>query len=168
MTALDVTHSCHAVIRRWRSRKETFVLKVLVSTLDTQGDRPGDFTWVPEGELVARYGIVCDDERADGGGCGCGRAFSGLTTHKATTSAKVVERDMTEADWRAVVYQTLHETGWAKHSPPDEVAEIIDDIVRHDLRAVEDLPAGTVVGRRAWNDDHGDTFDEMVLRRSPP
>ena len=143
------------------------VLKVLVSTSETQGDMAGDFTWVPDGELVARYGIVCQDERPDGGGCGCGRAFAGLTTHKATTSAMVIEVDMTETTWRAAVHTTLFDTGWATHMASDELADVIDAMAAADLHALEDLPAGTVVGRRAWNDARGDVVDEMVIRRKP-
>jgi hypothetical protein len=59
------------------------MINVLVSTTVTQGAAPGDFCWLPEGELVARYGVVCASERPDGSGCGCGRAFAGLITHKA-------------------------------------------------------------------------------------
>lgn len=142
-------------------------MKILVSTAETQNDRPRDFTWVPEGELVARYGIVCDSERPDGGGCGCGRSFAGLTTHKGTTSAMVVERDMTETEWRAAVYSTLRDTGWAELFSPDELADAIDEMVHQDLHAVKDLPPGTVVGRCAWNDEDGEALDELVLRREP-
>ena len=89
------------------------MLNVLVSTLETQGSVPGDFSYVPAGELVGRYSLVCDSERPDGTGCGCGRAFGGFTTHRSTTTAMVVERDMTEADWRKALYDTLVATGWA-------------------------------------------------------
>ena len=33
------------------------MVNVLISTTQSQGDRPDDFCWVPEGELVARYGM---------------------------------------------------------------------------------------------------------------
>jgi len=140
---------------------------VLVATSQTQGDVAGDFSWVPDGELVARYGIVCADERPDGGGCGCGRAYAGLTTHRATTSALVSERDMTETDWRAAVHTTLYDTGWAVHMASTELADLIDAMAARDLHALGELAVGTVVGRRAWNDDSGEVVDDIVVRRIP-
>jgi len=138
--------------------------KVLVSTTVSQGQAPGDFCWVPDGELVARYGMVCDSERPDGTGCGCGRAFSGLTTHNGTTTAMVVESTMTEDQWRAALHQTLVDTGWAEHMPADDLAEVIDWLAAHDLRAAAALPVGTVLGRLAYNDLTGNTFDTLLLR----
>lgn len=137
-------------------------LKVLVATAQTQGDEPGDFSFVPEGELVGRYGVVCASSRA----CGCGRAFSGFTTHRGTTSAMIVERAMTEADWRAALYVTLEQTGWSDSLDPDELAEEIDEIACLDLHSLDELPIGTVVGRRAELDRCWFT-DELVLRRHP-
>lgn len=143
-------------------------MKVLVSTLETQGDEPSDFTWVPEGELVGRYGFVCGRERPDGeGGCGCGRSFSGFAAHQATTTAMVVERDMSEADWRAALHDTLQRSGWADHATPEALADDIDDIAEQELEELEDLPVGTVIGRRAWTE--GDRiFDHILVRRLGP
>jgi hypothetical protein len=44
------------------------MIKLLVSTLRTQGDIPGDYSFVPEGEFVGRYGLVCDRFSAVGHG----------------------------------------------------------------------------------------------------
>jgi hypothetical protein len=119
--------------------------------------------------MVARYSLVCDSERADGSGCGCGRAFGGLVTHKSTTTAMVVERDMTEDEWRQALYDVLDSTGWAAmFDDPLDLADLIDDIVADDLHAIADLPAGTVLGRRAYNTGRGDnttTIDSLLLRR---
>lgn len=139
------------------------MLKVFVSTRSTQGDQPGDFCYVPTNELVGRYSIVCDSERSDGSGCGCGRSFGGFVTHQGTTTAMVVERDMTELEWRAELYETLFDTGWADAMDADSLAEYIDDLVGHDLGAAAELTAGMVIGRRAWNDAHG-TLDQLTLR----
>ena len=141
------------------------MINVLVSTTVTQGAAPGDFCWVPEGELVARYGVVCARERPDGSGCGCGRAFAGFTTHRATTTAMVVQVDMTEAEWRAALHQTLVDTGWVELMTADEVAELIDELVEIDLRSAAQLPVGTVLGRRAYYEPDG-TIDDMFLDRS--
>lgn len=140
------------------------MINVLVSTTETQGAAPGDFCWVPEGELVARYGVVCASERPDGSGCGCGRAFGGLTTHKSTTSAMVVPVNMTEAQWRAALHQTLVDTGWATWMAAGEVAALIDELVAVDLHSVAQLPAGTILGRLAYNEPDGTTQDMFVDR----
>ncbi len=143
------------------------MLKVFVSTQSTQGDVPGDFSFVPAGELVGRYSIVCDLEGPDGSGCGCGQAFGGFVTHAGTTTALVVERDMTELDWRAELFQTLSDTGWATAMNSTDLAELVDELVELDLGAAGNLPVGTVVGRRAWNDRRG-TVDHLLCRQLPP
>jgi|SRR6476661_1935988 len=62
-------------------------MKLLVATARTQGARINDYNWCIEGELV-RIGEVCARDRAEpDGGCGCGRGFGGLNSHRATTSA---------------------------------------------------------------------------------
>lgn len=139
------------------------MLKVFVSTLSTQGDLPGDFCFVPTDELVGRYSMVCDSEKADGSGCGCGRAFGGFTTHRGTTSAAVDAVDMTELTWRAQLYQTLCDTGWSSMMKANELAELVDELAARDLAAADKLPVGLVVGRRAWNDKLG-TVDNLMYR----
>ena len=140
------------------------MLKVFVSTLVTQGDLPGDFSFVPDGELVGRHATVCDLERPDGSGCGCGRAFAGFHTHAGTTTAIVAEVDLTELDWRRQLYETLCDTGWAAWMSATELAEVVDELVGYDLGAAGELPVGTVVGRRAWNDDRQGTIDRLLFR----
>ena len=140
------------------------MLKVLVSTLSTQGDVPGDFCFVPVDELVGRYSLVCDREKADGsGGCGCGQAFGGFLTHRGTTTAMVAERDMTELEWRAQLFQTLNETGWASLMSAADLAHLVDELVECDLGTAARLPVGVVLGRRAWNDPRG-TVDNLTYR----
>lgn len=142
-----------------------FMLKVMVSNGPAQLGRAGDFSWVPEGELVARYGVVCDDERPDGGGCGCGRSFSGLTTFKGTTTAVLVARDVTAAEWIACVESAMREAGWLRGISGSDVSDLLDWITDRDLHALQGLPVGTLLGRRAWKQPDGDTFDEIVVRR---
>ncbi len=139
------------------------MLKVFVATRSTQGDVPGDFCFVPPAELVGRYSMVCDGERPDGSGCGCGRAFGGFDTHKSTTTAMVVELEMTELDWRTRLFQTLNDTGWGEAMNATDLAQLVDDLVEHDLGAAGKLPVGLIVGRRAWNDAHG-TVDQLMFR----
>jgi len=69
-------------------------MKVLVATERTQGDLAGDYDYCVPGELLW-LPMVCDADRRDpSGGCGCGRGFGGLTSHRATTTGEVVERVM--------------------------------------------------------------------------
>jgi hypothetical protein len=143
--------------------KELPMLKVFVSTTTTQGAVSGDFCFVPAGELVGRYSMVCDGEQPDGSGCGCGRAFGGFDTHMGTTTAMVVQRDMTELDWRAELYKTLCDTGWADGMQAIDVADLVDDLVEHDLIAAAELPVGLVVGRRAWN-QRDEIVDQLMYR----
>lgn len=139
-------------------------MKVFVSTTTTQGDLPTDFCFVPANELVGRYSLVCDGEKPDGsGGCGCGRAFEGFATHLGTTTAMVVDRERTELEWRAELFQTLSDSGWEKWMPADDLAELMDELVERDLGSAADLPAGLIVGRRAWNDRFG-TTDQLIYR----
>ncbi len=140
------------------------MVNVLISTTQTQGDRTGDFCWVPDGELVARYGFVCDSERPGYPGCGCGRAFGGFTTHKSTTSAMVVASDLTEAEWRARLHQTLLDTGWATAMLADDLAGFIDELVAFDLGAAAKLPPGSIVGRIAQHQPDDSLLDHLLLR----
>lgn len=138
-------------------------MKIFVSTQSTQGNVPGDFCFVPEGELVGRYAFVCDLEKPDGSGCGCGQAFGGLDTHVGTTTAMVVDVDMSELEWRAHLFQTLCDTGWASAMSATDLAEVVDDLVEHDLGAAAALPVGLIVGRRAWN-SRGAIVDHLTDR----
>ena len=140
------------------------MVNVLISTTQSQGDRPDDFCWVPEGELVARYGMVCDSERPGMPGCGCGRAFGGFTSHRSTTSAMVVASDLTEAAWRARLHQTLLDTGWAEAMPADELAGFIDELVSFDLGAAAKLRPGSIVGRVAEYGPDDSLSDRLLLR----
>ena len=126
-------------------------MHVLVSTTATQGESPGDFCHVPEGELVGRYGLLCDDEGPDGSGCGCGRSFAGFVTQRATSTAMVVDLELTRTEWRAAVFRILAETGYGEFLTAEELAGEVDDIEAEDLDPVQHLPVGAVLGRCAWN-----------------
>ncbi|MFG3710963.1 hypothetical protein [Micromonospora sp. NPDC047730] len=117
-------------------------MKVLAATRRGQGERPGDFSWTNDGELVFP-GFVCDADLADPeGGCGCGRALIGVESAKGTTTAEVVEQDLTFEQLTAIVAKALTDQGWGAE---EGVAEAVaDDIVG----PIADLPAGTIVGRR--------------------
>jgi len=116
------------------------MLKVLVATRDLQGLRSNDFCYCVEGELVT-VGLVCAADAHDpDGGCGCGRAFAGLNSHKATTTAKVKEIELSPSDYIEALRSSLEAQGW----PTEDVEELAVWLVQ----LVDSWPAGTIVERR--------------------
>jgi hypothetical protein len=94
-------------------------MKLLTATHETQGEREGDFCFAIEGELVM-LGDACATDRNDAGGCGCERAFSGLRSRRATTTALVRDLALTRADLELAV---------ATRFADDEIsAEVIGDL----------------------------------------
>lgn len=115
-------------------------MKVLVATNDTQGQRSNDFCYCIEGELVT-VGLICAADESDpDGGCGCGRAFAGLNSHKATTTAKVKEVDLSEEDYIEALRSSLEQQGW----PTEDVAELAAWLTE----LVDSWPTGAIVERR--------------------
>ncbi|MEN8707231.1 MAG: hypothetical protein ABF306_13940 [Nocardioides marinisabuli] len=123
-------------------------MKVLVATSSTQGDVDGDYSFCVPGEILW-ITMVCDTDRLyPEKGCGCGRGFGGLTSHRATTTAEVADLDITEADMGLAVRTSLTDQGWLA----PEIAEMHDEIVAETVELVralaEPLPEGTIVRRR--------------------
>ncbi|MCD2195008.1 hypothetical protein LQ327_16705 [Actinomycetospora endophytica] len=117
-------------------------MKVLVATGQTQGTRENDYHWAIEGELV-RIGEVCATDRRDpDGGCGCGRGFAGLSSHRATTTTRVAELAMDRSEFGEAVRSGLVAQGWELSSR--ECAEVADELA--DLAA--QWPVGAVLERR--------------------
>jgi hypothetical protein len=122
-------------------------MKVLVATAQTQGLRPNDFDFCVEGELVT-VGLVCATDRRDpDGGCGCGRAFAGLNSHRATTTAKVNEIELSEDDYVEALRSSLTQQGW----PTSDVQELAWWLAQ----LVSEWPVGTIVERR---------IDDILIR----
>lgn len=86
------------------------IMKILVSTKKTQGQRKNDFSFVPEDEIV-KFGFECDGERVDGS-CGCRRSLVGTACKKATTTFKVAERDITTKELAQIIYASYQNSGW--------------------------------------------------------
>lgn len=123
-------------------------MKFLVATNRTQGVLDGDYAYCVPGELLW-ITMVCDrDLRDPDGGCGCGRGFGGLTSHRATTTAEVVDLDMTEADLRMAVTTSLSDQGWLPAELAREHQDIVDEAVGLVRALAEPLPEGTIVRRR--------------------
>jgi hypothetical protein len=134
-------------------------MKLLTATRERQGERDGDFCFAVEGELVL-LGYVCATDQADpDGGCGCGRAFSGMSSLRATTTALVRDLDLSVDDVRIAVEGYYVAAGMG----PDvigrgEFAELVTATVDEMVDIAPSLPAGAVVGRR---------LDNLVWRSEP-
>jgi hypothetical protein len=116
-------------------------MKILTATARTQGQRSSDFHWCIEGELV-HFGLVCAADRDDpDGGCGCGRAFAGLNSHRATTTALVRDVEgFTRDDYIEAIRSSLAQQGWDPTTAEDEADELIDILAG--------WPVGAVAERR--------------------
>ncbi|TFV71338.1 hypothetical protein E4P39_18710 [Blastococcus sp. CT_GayMR19] len=134
-------------------------MKLLTATRERQGEQDGDFCFAVEGELVL-LGFVCATDEADpDGGCGCGRAFSGMSSMRATTTALVRELDITYDDLRVAVDGYLVAAGMG----PDllgtaEFAELLEETIEDTVHFARFWPAGAVVGRK---------LDHVQLRGLP-
>jgi hypothetical protein len=123
-------------------------MKLLTATHERQGERAGDFCYAIEGELVL-LGFVCaTDEKDPDGGCGCGRAFSGVSSMRATTTAAVRDLDVTVDDVRLAVEGYHVSSG----SGPDVIGgsgfrELVAATM-DDMAEIAHVPVGAVVGRR--------------------
>ncbi|MUL63633.1 hypothetical protein BOO86_04090 [Mycobacterium sp. CBMA 234] len=115
-------------------------MKILVATALTQGVRGNDYNYCVTGELVWVQ-EPCDRDRRDPeGGCGCGRGFAGLASHRATTTAQVVDADMTREELVLAMRTSLTDGGW-----PLDWAEAIAD---ENLAMAAAFATGTVIERR--------------------
>ncbi|MBY3553715.1 DUF7715 family protein [Modestobacter lapidis] len=124
-------------------------MKLLTATRETQGERPGDFCRTVDGELVL-LGFVCaTDEKNPDGGCGCGRAFSGMSSLQPTTTAKVLDLDLTVDDVRLAVEAHLIAAGTGPDVLGDaEFVEYREETLEDTLFFAQPWAVGTVVGRR--------------------
>jgi hypothetical protein len=131
-------------------------VKVLLATTLDNGERSDDYNWCIEGEIVT-FGVICDRDRRDPEStCGCSRGFSGLSSHRATTTALVRETALSEDDVRLAVHSSLTDGGWLRDLSPEEA----DDTVAQTLDFMLDVAGyyddGTVIGT---------SLDSIFVRR---
>jgi hypothetical protein len=123
------------------------VMKILVATGLTQGTNPRDYHYCVEGELVWLQD-PCDRDRNDPeNGCGCSRGFAGAASHRATTTAMIVDSGMTRDDLVLAFSTSLVDGGW----PRDWAEDVADDNIEIATMA----PAGTIIVRR---------FEDLYVR----
>lgn len=118
-------------------------MKILTATATGQGARKNDFNWAVEGELVLIQPPCATDERDPDGGCGCGRAFAGISSHRATTTAQVRDLPLSYADVTEAIGGYLDSAGYGR-PPRAMLAKIVDDM----LDLVADWEVGEIVERR--------------------
>lgn len=73
-------------------------MKVLVATRDSQGFRANDFCHSNNGEILVPGFVCCKDAANADGVCGCNRSLIGIDSGRATTTIKVVETSLSEAE----------------------------------------------------------------------
>jgi hypothetical protein len=120
-------------------------MKIITATTLTQGQRASDFTWCIDGELVTPPPFICDRDRAEGpdGGCGCGRSFAGLSSHKSTTTALVKDMDgWTLDDLTEAIRGYRQSAGWDQVDEDGDPAEKIAATV---AEIAEEYDAGDVI-----------------------
>ena len=118
-------------------------MKALTATATSQGMRFNDFDYTVEGELVG-IGLICATDRRDPvGGCGCGRAFFGLSSHRATTTAQIRDLPMTRDDL-IEAFRAYYEAAGYGTPPP----EALDEEFIGMRQLLSDWPVGAVVERR--------------------
>lgn len=115
-------------------------MKILVATQLTQGMEADDYHYCVEGELVWIQEPCARDHNNPDSPCGCGRGFAGAASHRATTTAAVVDSELSRADVVLAFSTSLVDGGW----PIEWAEEVADD----NLAVADDLPVGTVIGRR--------------------
>jgi hypothetical protein len=108
-------------------------MRVLVATTELQGTTPGDYAHTVTGELVTATVTQCDCPD-----CGCDRGFAGLVSHRATTTAVVVEHPhLTTSELRDSIEHYLFEGGWYdlfREAAELQLDDDDDDPLHDDLR----------------------------------
>ncbi len=134
-------------------------MRVLVATEETQGDRGDDYAWATPGELVM-FGVICaSDLRGTGRSCGCGRAFAGLHSQRATTTARVAEWEAGLDDLVLAFRDSLARGGWLDHGTAEDAEETVRLSVMEALLVADRYPVGTVLGTNV-----GEQYVRQVAR----
>lgn len=120
-------------------------MKALVATRTTQGSRKSDFSDCIDGELVWMLDPCPVSKRNPDGPCGCGRSFSGMSSHEYTTTAMVREiPGFSRKDYEKALRASFDAQGWCPCCSSRPVREVIDELIH----LVSSWSDGTVVGRR--------------------
>ncbi len=123
-------------------------MQVMIATKLTQGKRKNDFCHANLGELV-RFGMCCDGATADDN-CGCARSFVGFESHKATTTARIIELPITKEQFVTELRTAYDSGGWASlfKDEPAKLNEMIEDEAAELLRIAAAFPRGRIIENR--------------------
>ena len=116
-------------------------MKIIVATSETQGQRSGDFNFVPDGEIVMISDCDCLHP-----GCDCVRSMVGINSGKGTTTMKVVESDITLEEYRRLIGEAGQ--GYAELGVDDQ---IFNEQAAALLDLAMQFPVGTVIERDGEN-----------------
>ncbi len=123
-------------------------MRVLIATTRTNGALDTDVDYCIEGELVS-IDEYCDCCRIDPGSCGCGIAFSGLNSHRMTTTAQVAEVPLSDAEVREAIRSSMRAGGWLDPSFCSEklAEEMVEEAWNRIRQVATHFEVGTVLGR---------------------
>jgi hypothetical protein len=124
-------------------------MKIIVATSETQGQRPEDFNFVPDGEIVMVSD--CDCLHA---GCDCVRSMIGINSGRGTTTMKVVESDIALEEYRRLIgeaNQSYGELGVDTALFNEQAAALLDLAMQ--------FPAGAVIERDGEDFEQRQTSD---------
>jgi len=111
-------------------------LKVLVAT-KTQGQNPGDFCNVPEGELVC---LGVDYPGKTG--------LTGVVSGQGTTTFVIAESSLTASDLRQQIRALYQAEGWDKLVTPRAFTQAITSEIVFLAQVTLTFPVGTVLEKR--------------------
>ncbi len=132
------------MVGTWVTRRATVgggsAMKVLVATSQGQGQDPDDHSWTTDGELVRL--VDCPEP-----GCGY-KAFAGIETHEATSTALVAERRDLDPDVLSLVFlRDCENQGLAGSCSEEELRLEIEQEVAYLVEHLRYAEPGAVVGR---------------------
>ena len=127
-------------------------MKVLVATRETQGERPRDFSWTVDGELVRFPEAECCSPQ-----CGCQWSMVGCASQRATTTFAVAE--LPELTWPELVSALADSLrrDWGPAVPGIELQAVAREVASEIVEFAEDWPTGTVLARSG---------DDVLVRRA--
>lgn len=135
-------------------------MKVLVATKKTQGQKPGDYSDTPEGELVT-FGSNSDEyvdetqnkprsewKKGTRKSKKYDTAMVGITSGKATTTILVAEVDITEYELARKVSKSLDIRGWRETMREKRFRKWIEQDVRDIIKVANDFSTGAVLEKK--------------------
>jgi len=113
------------------------MIKILLSTNETQGLRKSDFSIVPDGEIVV-FTAECDGEEIDGS-CGCRRCVDSIVSGMGITTFQVAPFNGTRQDFINAIAEAFSRRNLSLDAE-SHAAEII--------RRARYFPVGAILEKR--------------------